>query len=164
MPQNNKAKLTQKQLATIKRMFMEYKDISKIAREFGVARSTISYHINQNGWSAERKLQESDVFQAFSDSKKVDFIKMTEHSVVILSKALQHLASRAEPPSISEATKSADILKTLDNILRLDEGKPTDITAEVDKPMNEKEIRDKLKKDPFSNFEEEEDEESNKLN
>lgn len=150
-------KLTKKQIDTIHRMFMEYKSISAIAREFNVARSTIAHHINQNGWTAERKLAESDVFQTFSDSKKVDFIKMTEHSVAILSKSLQHLATRAEPPSINEATRAADILKTLDNILRLDDGKPTDIVSEVDKPMSEKELKKKLSVDPFSKQEEEED-------
>jgi len=151
-------KLGVKKLATIKRMYMEYKSISAIAREFDVQRSTINWHINSNGWKAERKLSENEIFAAFDDGKKVDFVKMTQSATMIMARSLEELATRHEPPTINEATRAADILKTLDNILRLDEGKPTDIVENSDKPMDDKELKKKLKADPFSNIEEDDDE------
>jgi hypothetical protein len=81
---------------------------------------------------------------------------MTQAAVNIMARSLQTLATRHEPPSINEATRAADILKTLDNILRLDEGKPTDIVENQDKPLDDAELKEKLSKDPFANIQKEE--------
>jgi predicted DNA-binding protein YlxM (UPF0122 family) len=161
----NKKKLSIKQIASIKDMYMQYKSVSEIARAYEVSRNTINWHINQNSWKAERKLQESEVLSSFTDAKKSDFIKMTQSAVNIMARSLENLATRHEAPTINEATRAADILKTLDNILRLDEGKPTDIVENTEKPLDDKELKKKLSKDPFSNitFEEEEND-TEKLN
>lgn len=143
-------KLSIKQIASIKEMYMQYKTISEIARAYDVVRSTITWHVNTNGWNAERKLAESEVFSSFSDAKKTDFVKMTQAAVNIMARSLDNLSTRHDPPSITEATRAADILKTLDNILRLDEGKPTDIIENKDKPLTSKELKEKLSVDPFS--------------
>ena len=157
-------KLNKKQIEAMKEMFMKHRSVSEIARTFGVARNTVNYHINTNSWLALRKMQDLDVLTSFSESKKTDFINMTMSSVKIMERALHELATRHEPPSINEATRAADILKTLDNILRLDDGKPTDIVENTEKPMDAKELKKKLSVDPFSGVssEEDEDEESNK--
>lgn len=154
-------KLNKKQLEMMKKMYMEYTPITDIAKEFKVARNTVSWHINANSWHAERKLAESEVFMSFDDAKKVDFVRMTQAAATIMSRSLQELATRHEPPSINEATRAADILKTLDNILRLDDNKPTEITAKSDKPIDEKQLREKLQKDPFSKLSKEKDEKLN---
>jgi predicted DNA-binding protein YlxM (UPF0122 family) len=152
----NKAKLTKRQIEAMKEMFMKYTSISEIARTFKVARNTVSYHVNSNAWEAQRKLSESEMLSSFGDAKKVDFVKMTQSSVVIMQRALENLATRHEAPSINEATRAADILKTLDNILRLDEGKPTDIVEQSEKPMSKEELKKKIAVDPFSGILEEE--------
>lgn len=146
-------KLTKRQLESIKQMYMEYKNPSEIAKAFNIARNTVNYHINQNSWHAERKLRESEVFSSFNDAKKVDFVKMTQSAAIIMQRSLENLATRNEPPTINEANRAADILKTLDNILRLDDGKPTDIVENTEKPLDDKELKEKLAKDPFSNVE-----------
>ena len=148
-------KLTVKQLATIKGLYFKYTSISAIAREFKVQRSSITWHINQNGWKEERKLNENEIFSAFDDGKKVDFVNMTNSATQIMSRSLENLATRAEPPTINEAVRAADILKTLDNILRLDERKPTDIVENSEKPLTSKELKEKLKADPFAEMEDE---------
>lgn len=148
-------KLSKKQIETMKAQYMDYKSISAIARAFNVARTTVNWHINANAWKAERKLQESEIFTSFSDSKKVDFVKMTESAVKIMSRSLENLSTRHDPPTINEATRAADILKTLDNILRLDDGKPTDIVENTDKPIDGRELKKRLKADPFTKIEDE---------
>lgn len=153
-------KLSKNQIATMKDMYMEYHSIRKIASAFNVTRSTVVWHINSNAWEAERKLNESEVFSSFSDSKKVDFVKMTQSATQIMARSLENLATRHEPPTINEATRAADILKTLDNILRLDDGKPTDIVENTDKPIDGKELKKRLKADPFAKLEDEDDEET----
>ena len=152
-----KKKLSKKQIETMKTMYMEYNSISAIARAFNVARTTVNWHINSNAWQAERKLQENDLFSSFSDSKKVDFLKMTDTAVKIMQRSLEALATRHEPPTINEATRASDILKTLDNITRLDDGKPTDIVENTDKPVSASELKKKLKADPFAKIDEDED-------
>lgn len=156
-----KKKLTIKQLAAMKDMYLKYTSISEIARTFKVVRSTVSWHINANSWQAERKLAESEILSSFTDAKKSDFVKMTQSAVNIMARSLENLATRNDPPSINEATRAADILKTLDNILRLDAGSPTDIVENQDKPLDNKELKKKLAADPFANMEEENDKKLN---
>ena len=162
----NTPKLTKKQLASIKEMYMQYKSLSEIARAYDVSRTAINWHVNTNSWAAERKLNESDILGSFTDAKKSDFIKMTQSAVNIMARSLENLSTRHDPPSINEATRAADILKTLDNILRLDDGKPTDIVENTDKPMDDKELKKKLSVDPFSTItvEDEEDSDDPKFN
>ena len=150
----NSKKLSLRQVEAMKAMYMEYKSLSVIADTYGVSRSTVSWHINSKDWAAERKLSESEVFTSFTDAKKTDFIKMTQAAANILARSLQNLSTRHEPPTINEATRAADILKTLDNILRLDAGSPTDIVENQDKPMDSKELKKKLSVDPFADMEE----------
>lgn len=147
-------KLTVKQIEAMKSLYMKYMSISELAKEFNVSRTTVNHHININSWQAERKLAETELLSSFSDAKKGDFVKMTQSAVNIMSRSLHALATRHDPPSINEATRAADILKTLDNILRLDEGKPTDIVENQDKPLDDDELREKLSKDPFADIEE----------
>lgn len=148
-----KKKLNIKQLAAMKDMYLEYTSISEIARTFKVVRSTVTWHINSNSWQAERKLAESEILSSFTDAKKSDFVKMTQSAVNIMARSLETLATRHDPPSINEATRAADILKTLDNILRLDAGSPTDIIENQDKPLDSKELKKKLSADPFADLE-----------
>ena len=155
-----KGKLTGKQISVMREMYMKYTPISEIANTFNVVRTTVVWHINSNSWQAERKMAESEIFNAFTDAKKTDFVKMTQAATQIMARSLNHLATRHEPPSMSEATKAADIFKTLDTITRLDDGKPTDIIENQDKPLTSKELKKKIAADPFSNLEEEDEKDS----
>lgn len=154
-------KLNITQLNQMKEMYMKYTPLTEIAKQFKVVRATVNWHINSNAWHAERKLKENEVFSSFTDAKKTDFVKMTQAAVNIMARSLETLATRHEPPSMTEATRAADILKTLDNILRLDEGKPTDIVENQDKPLTSKELKKKIQADPFANLEEKKDEKLN---
>lgn len=155
---SNAKKLNITQINKMKEMYMKYTALTQIAKTFKVSRSTVNWHINTNAWQAERKLAESEIFSTFTDAKKTDFVKMTQSAVNIMARSLETLATRHEPPSMTEATRAADILKTLDNILRLDEGKPTDIVENQDKPLTSKELKEKIKADPFANLKEDKNE------
>lgn len=74
---------------------------------------------------------------------------MTEATIKILSKALNHLATRDIPPTMQEARMASDIMSSLDKITRLDEGNPTDIISD-DKPLTITEVQKKIAKDPFA--------------
>ena len=145
-----RGKLTGKQIDKMREMYMKYMSITELAATFNVVRSTVTWHINSNSWQAERKMAENEIFNSFTDAKKTDFVKMTQAAVEIMS------------PSITEATRASDILKTLDNILRLDEGKPTDIVESQDKPLTSKELKKKIAADPFADVKMEKEDEKSK--
>lgn len=130
----------------IKQKYLEGESLSALARNFDIARTSLSYHANKN-WKHELELQRAELFSHFSKSKKSNFIKMSESAIKVMTRALEDMAERDIPPTIREAKDAAVILESLDKITRLDDGNPTEIVAE--KPISITEIKAKLKLDPF---------------
>lgn len=141
-------RLSEKDLATMKMMYMDYVPANRIASKFKVARSTVQYHIS-NGWKVERDMSKAEMFANLSESKKVDLAAMTERTLSIIKKAIIALDERNEPPTMQEAEKAKNILDSIDKITRLDDGNPTDILSNQDKPMSASELKKKLRLDPF---------------
>jgi len=130
----------------VKQRYLQGDSITSLAQIYGVARTSLSYHANRN-WKKELELQRAELFSHFSNSKKSNFIKMSESAIRVMTRALEDMADRPMPPSIREAKDAAVILESLDKITRLDDGNPTDIIAE--KPISISEIKKKLALDPF---------------
>lgn len=129
--------------------YMRYESVRSISLTLNIPRSTITYHIKKV-WELNRELEKADLFNQVISSKQVDFTKMTQAAITIMSKAMQALAVRTTPPSLNEAKQAGDILATLDKITRLDEGSATDIISNQDKPITIVEIQKKIAADPFS--------------
>ena len=72
---------------------------------------------------------------------------MQQSSVKIMKAALKELLDRDIPPSMREAQQVSAIMDSIDKIMRLDEGTPTDISGE--KPMSIEHVEAKLKLNPF---------------
>jgi len=141
-------KISDKTLETAKTRFMNYEPVAEIARDLKINRSSLQYYADKS-WNEERNISRIELLEHATESKKKDFITMTQASIKILSKALENLARRDEPPSIREASKVAEILTSLDKITRLDDNKPTEITG-TDKPITVIELKERLSKDPFT--------------
>ena len=148
----------------MKQKFLNYIPISKIAREHGVARTSLQYHAT-NHWTPVRESMRAETFTEFMDTKRESFVKMSKTSMSIIKSALQDLATRDVPPSMREAQMAVNVLVELDKITRLDDGNPTEITAE--KPVSIESVKKKLALNPFEKeveevaFMEVEDEEDN---
>ena len=134
-----------------KNQFLKYKPVASIAREMSVKRTTLQYHAT-NYWIQEREAMKAEVFSEFHDTKRTDFVKMSTSSIKIIQRALKDLADRDMPPSMREAQQATAVLEVLDKITRLDDGSPTDITAE--KPISIEAVKKKLLNDPFQKVEE----------
>lgn len=150
MNKTNKKKvsdLSDAQLKQAKQAYMEYKSVAEIADALGVARTSLSYHVNKS-WKVEREMFKDELMQHFASNKRAHFVNISENAIKVLSRALQDLATREIPPSTREAKDAAGIIEALDKILRLDDGKPTDIIAN-EKPVSIIEIKERLKIDPF---------------
>lgn len=147
-------KISERKLAKAKALYMDYETVSEVSRQTGIARSTVSFHVKkENGWEYERNISRAELLDQMQTARKADFAKMTGSTIIVLKRALQTLAERADPPSVQEAKGAASILDILDKITRLDDGNPTDIIAS-EKPATVIEIREKLKLDPFQEVKE----------
>lgn len=143
----SKTKISEEKLEEAKRMYMEYKPIKVIAEQLGVPRTTVQYHANQY-WETERELAKNELFRQFTSLKKATLTKLSEASLKIMTRALENAASSDEPPTLREAQQTSLILEAIDKILRLDDGKPTDITES--KPVTTIELKKRLSADPFA--------------
>lgn len=137
------------QLEDAKQRYLRYESIRSISMVCKVPRSTITYHAKRT-WELQRELEKADLFSQVTSAKRVDFTKMTQSAITIMSKAMSALATRHEPPTLKEATQAGDILATLDKITRLDEGSATDIISNQDKPITIVEVQKKISADPFA--------------
>lgn len=139
--------LSDEEQEAAKNQYLKYVPISKIARDVGVARTTIQYHATRH-WQVQREAMKAELFSEFHDTKRADFVKMSVSSIKIIQKALADLARREVPPSMREAKDAVTVLEALDKITRLDDGSPTEIMAE--KPVSIEHIKKKLAMNPFN--------------
>ena len=142
-------KYSDKQLAKAKQLYMEYQSLDEIERRTKIPRGSVYHHVKSK-WKDEREMNKAELFAQMTATKKVHFTNMTSATIKILTRALEDLANRDQAPTIVEATKAAEIMNTLDKITRLDEGNPTDIVSNQEKPMTIEVIKEKIALDPFS--------------
>lgn len=133
-----------------KQMFMEYMPVKTIANQLSIPRTTLQYHA-QKYWELERNLQRAEMFKNFSDQKKVTMTSISESALKIMTRAIESMADGNEAPSLREAAQASMILESIDKILRLDDGKPTDITEA--RPTTTIELKKRLSLDPFAEVE-----------
>jgi len=138
--------LTPEEMDKIKEAYLNHMQPSTIARKFNVNRTTL-YNYIKKSWRQERDLIEIKHIQEFTNSKKPILTRLSESSIIIISRALEKLASRKEAPTVMEARTATTIFKEVDTILRLDDGRPTDIIEE--KLASVKEIKKRMELDPF---------------
>ena len=137
----------------IKDMYMEGYSISQLAKECGITRQALGYHIRTRNWAEERRLQRAELFQQFSDTKKAAFTGIYLSGTELLRKAVEDAKREYEEGNLSLKERLAlakaisDIITQLDKIQRLDAGSPTDIKEE--KPFVAEDIQKRLLIDPF---------------
>jgi predicted HTH domain antitoxin len=150
-----KKNIPEQTIKLAKARYMGHEPLSKIAKELEVPRSSLQYYVNLE-WKHERELAENEVISAFADSRISVLNKISKHSADIILKSLESLKNRDKPPSVIEARAAVTIFESLDKIMRLDKGSPTDIIGET-KPMTIIELKKEIAQlDPFYKEEDEE--------
>lgn len=130
-------------LTQAKQLYLEGTPVIQIAKKLDIPRTTLQNHVKKT-WKREKELRDWD---AFVNDKRGHLTTMSDSSIIIIKRALEALAIRKIAPSVMEAKKATEIFETLDKMLRLDEGKATDIIEE--KPANIIDIQKKISLDPF---------------
>lgn len=144
-------KIDQTTLEQAKDRYMKYESIAALAKEYNLPRTTLQNYVNKE-WKAERELIRAELFEDVSRAKKVQFVKLTENAITILSRSLENLVKNKVDISMKEAKDVASIMESLDKITRLDENKPTEIHSQ-ERVVTVLELREKLNVDPFFTME-----------
>jgi len=143
-----KKNIPEQTLKLAKTRYMGHEPLSKICKDLEVPRSSLQYYVNLE-WKHERELAENEVISAFADSRVSVLNKISKHSADIILKSLESLSKREKPPTVIEARAAVTIFESLDKIMRLDKGSPTDIIGET-KPMTIIELKQEFAQiDPF---------------
>ena len=131
-----------------KKEFMSYTPVKQIARDFNLSYAALKHYCKPGGrWRRERELLKAELLQKVTEGKRVELLGMADSCQIIVKKCLAALAVQHDPPTLRDAKMVTSILTELDKILRLDEGRPTDIIEE--KPVSTIELQKKMGLDPF---------------
>lgn len=142
-------KVDPNKLTHAKSMYMNFQSVPEIAIETGINPRTIRYYVD-NFWNKERSAESAKFFEYIADNKKVQLVNITDRALTIIENCMRDLAAKPVV-KISEARQVADILEKIDRILKLDEGKATNISS-VAAPSSVIELKKRLKIDPFVNL------------
>lgn len=151
--------ITEKQLEEAKALFMAFTPVVHIAEKLDVNRSTLNNHLRKQKWREERDTFSNELISEIAANKKTQLTKISGLTANVLIKSLEALNKAKKPLTLREARDAAALFETLDKILKLDEGRPTDIIA-TEKPATIIEIQRRLNNDPLQNIEYTEFEES----
>jgi hypothetical protein len=149
-------------LAKARELYLQHTPLKKICEESGMKLDALKYHIGKK-WKQERNLRRSELIDSMTEAKVVDLVEITKYGLTFLKNSLKHLVEE------SKVNPTPGLLKTISTIVfeinkikALDEGKPTEILADI-KPASVIEIKELISKDPFLEIEDatikEEDEE-----
>lgn len=143
-------KYTPDQLDMAKKMFMAYKSRKEICEATGIAVNTFPDYAKK--WIPERDLLKSEMFSALADSKKRFFVDLAQNGLELLVRSIKDLNRSGETLAPRELKEIAAIITEIDKIIRLDDGKPTEIVESL-KPATRESIIELLKTDPFNEIE-----------
>lgn len=138
-------------LQKAKELYFQYYPVVQIAKDTGIKRSTVQYHVNAR-WKEERNIAKQDLLLALFEGKEESLTKITDFSIRALEKAVKEVATRAEPPSMAEARSIVTVLEKIDQILTKDrENSSTeDNIPEKREALSVEDIKKRLNADPFS--------------
>jgi hypothetical protein len=133
-----------------KAMYMKYEPLSIIEASTGITVSNLKNYSRK--WKIERDAIRSEIIHALTESKRALMFSISKNGLEVLAKAMEDLRKGTRQLSPKEMSGIANIINDLDKIVKLDDGNPTDIIAEI-KPSSTIEIRKLMAADPFGEIE-----------
>lgn len=143
-------KYTDEQIALAKSLYMAYKTRKEIAEASGINIKTLPDYIEK--WHPERELNKKEIFSSLADAKKRHFVDLANNGLEVLVRGVRELNRSGSPLSPRDLKEVAAVIEVIDKIIRLDDGKPTEITENI-KPATRESIIELLKADPFGELE-----------
>lgn len=133
--------------------YLDYVPLNIISKSYHMPFSELTSYINVGGpdgkpWREQREEYEETSHREYFATRSGRLNELVNFSIVGIKRALNRSLSRKNV-SLKDAKVMSEILGTLDKIIRLDEGRPTDI-HEVQKPASLEEVRMFMRSnDPF---------------
>lgn len=128
---------------------MQFVSIRQIEEDTGIKYKSLLYYIGKD-WKPEREARNSELVEALSESKRTDLLEITKYGLTYLKEALKTIQGMPPTPALLKTIST--IVFEINKIKALDEGKPTEILAEL-KPASIIEVRQLLTADPFMEIE-----------
>lgn len=144
-------KYTDEQITLAKNLYMAYKTRREISEASGINFNTLPGYIEK--WAVERELNKKELFSSLADAKKRHFVDLANNGLEVLVRGIKELNRSGEPLSPRDLKEVAAVIEVIDKIIRLDDGKPTEITENI-KPATRESIIELLKADPFGELDE----------
>jgi hypothetical protein len=142
-------KMTEEELTRAKKDYMNYVPVAEIARKLNHKRETVQYHVNEK-WRSERTLRKNTLSAEFADAKGALMNHTFSSSFKGIKAWVDTVTQPGYPMKPHEAKTLMSIIESMDKIMRLDQGSPTDIISET-RPVSVVEIRKQiLASDPFA--------------
>jgi len=132
---------SEEQLEQAKGLYMSSVPLSEIAREMGIPRSSLQ-HYEKTYWKAEKDAWQKEILQAAGSLTKEAIFRASKAGTTVMVRALEHMAKRAEPPTVKEAEIASKIMQNLDAIAA--------VTADDKEQEEEVEMIEVEALDPFN--------------
>lgn len=154
-------KWTDEDLRIAESLYMDYVTPTAIAKETGIPRTTLVYHI-QTYWKPKRLEHTTELMQTVSAARREDFSLLTGSALKIMNRALKTVTTRKTPPTLKEALDAAKVLDTIDRITRLDQAAENENSSSNDQVSSKELIKRLQTADPFFEIEEKESKDEDK--
>ena len=129
-----------------KLMYMRFCPLDEITHATGYNKRSLQRWAS-NGWKRERELYVNALIEDLMAAKSKEIAEIFAVGLPLIKRSLQWRA-KGEQLNIKEALMVTDILTAFDKLMRLEHGKPTEITQNI-KPVTIDELRNAIKKDEF---------------
>lgn len=146
-----KERYTEQQIKQAKDLYFAYTPLKQICVTTGFKYESLKHYISTY-WKEERELAKHDIIDSFTESKRAVILSISKHGLELLDRGLTDLLKSGRPLKTYEISQIATLVTELDKIIKLDDGRPTEILAEL-KPASFIEIKKLLQKDPFLSLE-----------
>ena len=113
-------------LQKAKSMYMEDVAVTEISKELDIKLDALRYYVKTK-WKQEREAKKHEIIEALTESKKAAMFSIAKNGLNILDKAFSTMAKDPDLRlTATEVHKISSVIKDMDNIIKLDEGSPTD--------------------------------------
>lgn len=124
---------------------------------YGEIDKTIGRRPN-NGWYSEREKLQGEILETVVKANEKSLNRIVDMGTSIIIKTLENLHMKTEAVTVREAKEVGDIVKNIDKIMKLNDGKPTDIKKSV--RITQDKLKSKLDRlaevDPYGAYSKEE--------
>lgn len=126
--------------------------VKEISNALGIEEKVIKEWVGSKNWVTEKRKVIKQLFGNLYSRRKDNVENIIGLGLGIMERALADIHASGQPLTVSDLQRMMSILSDANKMLRLEEGKPTDIMAKLDFKTAKKKIKELIDSDPFGEF------------